>query len=328
MKPDVAFLVGAPRSGTTWLQQMLGAHPDVVTTQETDLFDGYLAPWYSRWADQLPHSEEEWRANRFKGLPAVLDEDELDELARSVIDRVHEATLALKPGATLVLEKVPGYAVHAELLHRIVPDAAFVHLIRDGRDAVASMQQAARGWGRHAWRTSSAGVAAAVWYRHVAGARALRATGSRYTELRYEDLRGDRGPALLASLFAELGLPGGLALAADIYERFAIDRSRDPETAPSSFAWGGEVARRLQVRPVEPAGFVGDGATGGWHERLTTYEQEVVDRTAGPLLVELGYAEPGWVEGSALRRRGASCALWARRRLEPLDYHLRRRRPA
>ena len=40
----LVLLVGAPRSGTTWLQTMLGAHPDVVTPQETDLFSRYLAP--------------------------------------------------------------------------------------------------------------------------------------------------------------------------------------------------------------------------------------------------------------------------------------------
>lgn len=328
MAPDVAFLVGAPRSGTTWLQQMLGAHPAVATTQETDLFDGYLAPWYERWQAQLPHSDEEWRANRFKGLPVVLDEPGLDELARSVVDRVHDAMLALKPGATVVLEKVPGYALHAGLLGRIVPDAAFVHLVRDGRDAAASMQSAARGWGRHAWRTGSIATAAVVWRDHVVGARALGAPGVRYSELRYEELRSAGGPTLLAGLFDLLGLEGGVPLASEIYERFAIERARDPRTAPSSFVWGGEVRRRLEGEPTEPEGFVGEGANGGWRARLSTYEQAIFDRVAGELLQELGYADRGWVEGSAVRRGAAEATLWTLRRLEPLAYRLRRWRTA
>ena len=34
----VAFVVGAPRSGTTWLQQLLYVHPDVATGGESHLF--------------------------------------------------------------------------------------------------------------------------------------------------------------------------------------------------------------------------------------------------------------------------------------------------
>ena len=328
MAPEVAFLVGAPRSGTTWLQQMLGAHPAVATTQETDLFDRYLAPWYETWRAQLPETEDEWRANRFKGLPAVLDEGGLDELARSVIRQVHEAMLALKPGSTVVLEKVPGYALHAELLSRIVPGAAFIHLVRDGRDAASSMQRAAGGWGRRSWRTSSIAVSAATWRNHVAGARRFDAPGNRFAELRFEDLRSDRGPALLAGLFELLGLGGGEPLAAEIVDRFAIEGARDPRTAPSSFVWGGEVSRRVEGTPMEPEGFVGEGSSGGWRERLSTYEQIVFDRTAGELLRELGYAEPHWVGGSSFRRGAAVTTLWARRRLEPLEYRLRRRRHA
>ncbi len=37
--PSVVFLVGAPRSGTTWLQHLLGAHPRIATRQETDLLN-------------------------------------------------------------------------------------------------------------------------------------------------------------------------------------------------------------------------------------------------------------------------------------------------
>lgn len=325
MAPDVAFVIGAPRSGTTWLQHMLGAHPAIATTQETDLFDCYLAPWYARWHIQLPPSEAAWRANRFKGLPAVLDEPGLDALVRMVVDHVHDAMLALKPGATLVLEKVPGYALQAGHLSRVVPEAAFVHLVRDGRDAAVSLQRAARGWGQHFWPSSSIRAAAEVWRNHVAGARALDTPGVRYREIRYEELRSARGPALLADLFDLLGLQGGLPLATEIYERFSISRARDPHTAPSSLVWGGEVRARLEGEPVEPEGFIGEGGSGGWRDRLSIHDQVIFDRVAGRLLCELGYADPDWVECSAFRRAAALAPLWARRRLSPLDYHLRRR---
>jgi hypothetical protein len=38
------FVVGSPRSGTTWLQLLLAQHPAVATHQETHLFHNYLGP--------------------------------------------------------------------------------------------------------------------------------------------------------------------------------------------------------------------------------------------------------------------------------------------
>jgi hypothetical protein len=40
----LVFLVGAPRSGTTWVQLLLSRSSSVVTAQETDLFDVSLRP--------------------------------------------------------------------------------------------------------------------------------------------------------------------------------------------------------------------------------------------------------------------------------------------
>jgi hypothetical protein len=39
LEKQFLFIIGAPRSGTTWLQAMLGAHPSICTTGELKLFD-------------------------------------------------------------------------------------------------------------------------------------------------------------------------------------------------------------------------------------------------------------------------------------------------
>ena len=41
---NLVFLVGCPRSGTTWLQRLLAGHPDVHTGQESNLFKDYISP--------------------------------------------------------------------------------------------------------------------------------------------------------------------------------------------------------------------------------------------------------------------------------------------
>src|SRR5215212_1014119 len=50
---DLLFIVGCPRSGTTWLQRLLAGHPDVRTGQESDLFDIYLGPQLRAWKREL-----------------------------------------------------------------------------------------------------------------------------------------------------------------------------------------------------------------------------------------------------------------------------------
>ena len=44
------FIIGAARSGTTWLQSMLEAHPSICsTTFELKLFDFFTGPWEKSW---------------------------------------------------------------------------------------------------------------------------------------------------------------------------------------------------------------------------------------------------------------------------------------
>lgn len=49
------FIVGAGRSGTTWLQIMLGRHPAVATTTETHSIAGYPSWMERRWRRERQH---------------------------------------------------------------------------------------------------------------------------------------------------------------------------------------------------------------------------------------------------------------------------------
>jgi hypothetical protein len=48
---------------------------------------------------------------------------------------------AATQGATIWLEKTPLHLHHVSLIERYVPDVEFIHLVRDGRDVVASMYE-------------------------------------------------------------------------------------------------------------------------------------------------------------------------------------------
>ncbi len=60
-----------------------------------------------------------------------------DSLAKRFVSLFDAKTLAA--GKRLWVEKTPGHVFHVPLINRFAPDAKFIHLIRDGKDVVASL---------------------------------------------------------------------------------------------------------------------------------------------------------------------------------------------
>src|SRR5262245_18200586 len=46
---NLVFIVGSPRSGTTWLQRLLAAHAAIRTGQESKLFGSYIIAQLRAW---------------------------------------------------------------------------------------------------------------------------------------------------------------------------------------------------------------------------------------------------------------------------------------
>ncbi|HEY1740895.1 MAG TPA: sulfotransferase, partial [Acidimicrobiia bacterium] len=118
-------LVGAPRSGTTWLQTLLASHDAIVSPQETNLFSRYVAPLEERWCYEARGSVAERQQRRFTGLGAVLTAAEFHGEVGHFVDDVLRSIAALKPGATILVEKTPSHSLHVDLVARYVPGARF-----------------------------------------------------------------------------------------------------------------------------------------------------------------------------------------------------------
>lgn len=161
----LVILIGSPRSGTTWLQSMIGSHPDCATPQKTDLFQLYIKPLLKAWDSQLEWRDEsigkEFR--RAKGLPLTITESEFIGQLRSVVDFTVESVHSLKPGAKIVVEKSPSHSLCVPEILRVVPNTTFIHIIRDGRAVAASLVAAGKdGWGKR-WAPTTVSLAAWLW---------------------------------------------------------------------------------------------------------------------------------------------------------------------
>ncbi len=240
----LVFVVGSPRSGTTFLAEALGGLPGFVDLGEVAPLKAAIPELY--------------------GLPGAAAE------IRRILDRIRR--LGLVAGLRAV-EQTPEVSFVLPSALEAFPQAHAVHIVRDGRDVVCSLLE--RGWlnadragqddarlpyGARArfWveperagefeRASEATRAAWAWRRYVSAARSLP---ERTLEVRYESLTGDRE---------------GVARA---------------------------IARHLDVPPeaVLPNLATAHAESIGRYLRDLNAEQlEDVEREAGPLLHELGYA--------------------------------------
>src|SRR5438105_12709101 len=163
------IVVGCPRSGTTWLQQLLLSHPQVVGPSEETFLFARLAP---AWA--LAHSAEGdiW-GDRATSIAAI----------RRFCDRI----LTHVPGAdeaALLVEKTPAHVFCLEQVAALYPDLAVIHLVRDGRDVARSLVEFEFG-------VPDLGSAATVWQQSLDAFDHARPRLHHAREVRYEDLLDD-----------------------------------------------------------------------------------------------------------------------------------------
>jgi hypothetical protein len=313
MSTRLVLLVGAPRSGTTWLQTMLGAHPSVSTPQETDVFSRFLQPMLDSWNREVRGGPDGSARRRYKGLHSVLTDAEFHALGTRMLDEVIDRAAALKPGATVVVEKTPSHSTCAPAIAAFAPDAIVVHLVRDGRDTANSIISAGRTWGGW-WAPRSVSRAASIWHDHVLGARSA-ATTNPFLELRYEDLRAD-GPRSLQRVFEHCRIPTTPAECAELVDSFTLDRMA---AGDGSIVIGGAFEEAARSRS-EPEGFFGTGRGGGWQDEWRNEDRLAFDAVAGDLLIECGYApDHDWAGTATARARFARRIARRRRRAATLQ---------
>ena len=177
-------------------------------------------------------------------------------------------TYAAKEGKPRWGDKTPMYMRHLPLLEGLFPDAQYVHLIRDGRDAALSFLRMPEGTFTRTWaHPDTAAEFACLWRTEVEAARDLggRVGPSRYLEVRYEHLVSGM-EAVVTRICAFAGLP---------YEASMLDYAGTVDVSEKPH----------QQRLLEPP----RPGVRDWRTQMEVDDVRAFETVAGELLSSLGY---------------------------------------
>jgi hypothetical protein len=286
------ILLGVSRSGTTLLRVILDRSPGLAIPDES-FFVPLLARRHGRTIDAERFLDDVSRIPTIRdwGLtPADISSRVRSGMATgAAIAAIFEA-YAAAAGKPRWGDKTPMYMRHLELLEELFPEAQYVHLIRDGRDAALSFLQMPEGTFTRTWaHPATPAQFACLWRKEVGGARALgrRVGTARYLEVRYEELVAD----------AELVISGICAFAAVPFESAMLDYTGSVDVS----------AKPHQQRLLSPP------TTGvrSWREDMSAADVAAFDAVAGDLLGQLGYETSRDSSGSRAARAWYDARLTA-----------------
>lgn len=277
LAPKPFFIVGVHRSGTTLLRYILSSHPDVYVPEESDFIPRFFLHRPTRplssqkvaeylhiifneyrfvrdWQGEMPDPQTVWMDIASNPTPAAF----LDAL----YTRYAQQNQAYRWG-----DKTPIYASYISLLHQIFPEARFIHIIRDGRDAALSMLE------KYASDEFHVDVyfAAWNWVRRIRAAQkaARQLPAQQYVEIRYEDLVADAAP-IVRQLCTFLDL--------DFRPEMLMQHQLAQQQIPADSHFFANVRKPITQKKV-----------GRWQNDLTERDQRLVQAVQRSLLTELDY---------------------------------------
>jgi hypothetical protein len=270
------FIVGCARSGNTLLYHTLLSTGTFANYRgEPAVFD-LIAPKFGSFASQQTRERimDVWLQSRMFRISG-LDRDAIREkivchcrsrgdFLRTVMDEI-----ARSQGLSRWAVWGPDNLLCMREIKTEIPDALFLHIVRDGRDVTTSL--AREGWIQpFPWERDQRLLAAALHWRWKVeyGRAAGRELGRDYMEVRYEDL----------ILRRELTLDRVGSFTAQILDHKRIDQNQIGTLRTPNSTFHDEIVEH-RFQPIER-----------WRRHLSAKEIETIEIAIAPLLQELGYS--------------------------------------
>jgi hypothetical protein len=276
-------IFGAARSGTTLLRLMLDAHPELAIPPETffvpavaelsgsgsDLRNAFLRVLTTAptWHDMGIADEE---------LAAVLEGGDPFTVSEGL--RAFYALYARRHGKPRWGDKTPKYLRRTADIERILPEAHFIHVIRDGRDVALSARDA---W---AFRDSPIPALARRWRKDVNRGRSAGRRRAHYLEMRYELVRDPEGGLRRVCAFC------GLRYADAMLRYHETAEARLSELGDKMLPGGQELRREARLAIHERTASPPQAKRAGrWRREMSAHDLAEFEAVAGDLLADLGY---------------------------------------
>lgn len=264
--PDLVVIVGSPRSGTTYLNEVF--HHSLRCSISSEVkFIIPLKKRLARFGDlrvednlrklvQQIHSQTVFQHMHHKRQIITTEQEFLDRIEKPTYTDVIYAAIRLiadkKDNIHRLAYKFPGDVMHLTELADLLPSARFVHIIRDGRDVSESHKH-------KQWGSTNVYSGLHNWVKFTSQGRmdGKRLQPERYYEFRYEDLILST-PETVNKLITYInhGVPNAESAA------HMIDYVNATKRVDRVYAW---------------------------KSALTTRQQQLAEAVAGELLQELGY---------------------------------------
>jgi hypothetical protein len=276
---DLFFVGSFPKSGSTWLQVMLNAHPEVACRGEGHFFDHFwpLLEDALKKHNGLIDLKNKTIFEEFEPFPRFDQEHMLVLMATSIALLLGRSKNVRE--RRVLGEKTPNNLLHLTQLDAVFPRAKFVQVIRDGRDCAVSAwfhnqrTNPSELQRRHGTFARFSEHIARIWSANVEiGLRFAASRPGRCLIVRYEDLCRDPA-AELRALFGFLDVDTGEALLRHCategrFEKMSGGRSPGVEDRGS---------------------FLRRGVSGDWRNHFSIRTNRAFFAIAGDVMGRVGY---------------------------------------
>ena len=153
--PQIAFIVGMGRSGTTLLTNMLNSNPEIIASPENEfIIHSYRTFYKKNFSDsKVVDAFFEMFNQNFNSVisiwkPGIELKQDIAQLKDKSFGNVcklaylnYPLSQKDKKNVSWVVDKNPSYSLHIDTLHAIFPDAKFIVIVRDYRDNIISRKK-------------------------------------------------------------------------------------------------------------------------------------------------------------------------------------------
>lgn len=280
------FVVSAGRSGTTLLRSMLVAGGEIAIPPESNVlpmsilrFPLWQSQGWEQTAQKVINSLEAheafpvWEVSMDAAHEAVRSLPEKERSLARIIDEIFKCYTAQKfPSVGVWGDQTPLNTYYLPWILRVFPKARYLHIVRDGRDTIASYLEKGEKEGRHN-RKAMLAKHSRAWAMSIQETQRLerRLQGTdQFLEIRYEQLVSNPKQTL-EQVCAFAGIP------------------HHPDRMLQFHKSSTTVEHKYQQHHANLSKPLFTSSIGRWTERLQPEEQAYVVQRIGPLLEKLGY---------------------------------------